>query len=260
VPLPIDVVGDGPDLVLVHGRSSSAGTWDALLPHLRGYRLHLVELLGHGRAPDPVDREAYSMQAQTEALAEALAPLDPGFAMLGHSMGGFVALRYVLQHPGRVGALALEGTSADNPYRGGRHAEHQDAMRRQVELVEAEGLEALADALEARGELHPRQRANLMAQTDLGYVATMRAIRDMEPLSDRVGEIKAPTLVLCGLADDIFLPECRLLAERIPGARGAWLPGAGHSPHREAPERFAAELDGFLAEVMPARLRGAARA
>ncbi len=245
--LPLKSHGEGPDLVLVHGRTSNSGTWDCVLPDLAGYRVHTVDLLGHGGASTPTTEDGFSIESQLAALVETLETLSKPFFLLGHSMGGFLALRYALDHPHKLRGLVLESTSADAPYRGGRHADHGKIIAEKVRLAETQGMDAVCEFIHARVPLHTRQRANLMSHTPLAYAATVRAIRDMEPVSSRLSEITLPTLVVCGYDDSVFLPECQELAEKIAGAEGVFLKHCGHSPHREAKEAMVEPLLRFLA-------------
>lgn len=251
--LPIHERGEGRPVVLVHGRASNSTTWAATMPQLEGYRVLAVDLPGHGQAPAPEGEGAYSFEAQTDAVEATLATLDPGFVLVGHSMGGFVALRYALRHPGRLAGLVLEATSASNPYRNGRHKAHRTQTLEQARVAREQGMEALCDFLEARGELYEGQRERFLAMAPRAYSGVIEHNRDWPCLDEQLPSLKVPTLVVSGLLDHIFDPECRRLAERIPGARGVFLPGLGHSPHREDPAAFGAALRPFLEEVFAAR-------
>lgn len=242
-----EVRGEGNDLVLVHGRSSNASTWDPLLPHLAGFRVHLVELLGHGSSPSPDRREAFSIDHQLTCLEETLEDLSEPFFFVGHSMGGFLGVRYALRNPGRLAGLVLESTAADNPFQTG----FQRAgafLEKQAQLAEAEGMEAVCRLLESQGELHPRQRQNLLEHTPLAYAETLHAIGRMDRVAHRLGEVRCPTLVVCGYLDEFFVDSSKVLAEKIPGARSCFLTEVGHSPHRDATGAVAEVLGSFLRE------------
>ena len=70
----------------------------------------------------------------------------------------------------------------------------------------------------------------------------------MEPLHDRLPAIVAPTLVVAG-ADDLARPRAEEVVAAIPGARLVLVPGAGHAPHLERPDRFHALVFDFLMET-----------
>lgn len=76
-------------------------------------------------------------------------------------------------------------------------------------------------------------------------LSVLRAVRHAD-FSDRLAEVSAPTLVLCGSKDRPNLPAARRLARGIPGARLRIIPGAGHQSHVQAPEEFARALGGLL--------------
>ncbi len=251
--LPVIRSGSGPAVVLVHGRGSASQTWDPLLPWLDGYTAIRVDLTGHGQAPAPEDPAEYALDRMAAVLDRSLDDLTRPFALVGHSMGGFVALRYVVDHPARVRCLGLEATSASPLYRGGRFAERRAEALEMARLAREEGMVAVCDALERRGELGPGQRQRYQAMTPVAWASVIHATLDMEDLEPHLGRILAPTLVVCGLLDRVFVDPCRRLAERIPGARGLFLPGIGHSPHREAAEAMGRELRAFLDEFHAGR-------
>lgn len=250
--------GEGPVVVLVHGRASNHQTWEPTLPYLEGYRVVMVDLPGHGDAPAPEEAAAYALDAQRASLEETLADLRRPFAMVGHSMGGFVALRFALENPGRLSALVLAATAAASPYRGGRNAKAREVVLEQARIAHEEGMDALCAYLEAREMLYPTQRERLMKMKPHAYHGVVHGNVEMEDLDPRLPSLRVPTMVVCGLDDAIFEPECRRLHERIPGARGVFLQGAGHSPHREAAPEFGAALVDFLGEYAGAPGRAGA--
>lgn len=247
VELPAVASGSGPAVVLLHGRASHHGTWDPILPWLAGTTAVRLDLVGHGKAPAPVELGPYAVAAQAESVARATAGIPGRFVLVGHSMGGFIALHFALRHPGRLAGLVLEATAAATPFRGGRFKRVAEAMQGHVALAETRGMAALAEHLEAAGELHPVQRPRLLAMQAHAYAAVVRGNMDMPDLIDDLPRIRVPTLVACGLDDAMFAPECRILAERIPGARSWFPPEVGHSPHGEVPGRFGPVLREFVA-------------
>ena len=99
---------DDPTAVLVHGNGAHAHWWEPLLPALvPGWRIVAPDLRGHGESAWPVS-PAYAMTDFEQDLAALIAAVVPGpFALIGHSMGGRVALWYAAHHPDRVRALGM---------------------------------------------------------------------------------------------------------------------------------------------------------
>ena len=100
-------VGSGPNLVLIHGITSSSRTWDAVIPALaEHYTVIAPDLLGHGRSAKP--RGDYSLGAYASGIRDLLAALDvPSATIVGHSLGGGVAMQFSYQFPERVERLVL---------------------------------------------------------------------------------------------------------------------------------------------------------
>ena len=123
VPIAYEDLGRGEPLVLLHGVTENSECWheagyvEQLLR--RGRRLILIDCRGHGRSGKPHDPAAYSGRRRA---ADVIAVLDCAglqhAALMGHSMGGVVALAAALYHPDRVSALVVNGA---HPYRGGSH-------------------------------------------------------------------------------------------------------------------------------------------
>ena len=95
-----------------------------------------------------------------------------------------------------------------------------------------------------------RIRAIRLANRPDGLAASLRGAGQgvMEPLADRLGEVRAPTLVIAGALDDRARPRAESVAAGIPGARLAIVDGSGHTPHDERPARFRRLALDFLQE------------
>jgi len=106
--LHVEVVGDGPDLVLLHGWGLNSACWQSIVPLLAGhYRLHLVDLPGFGFSHDS-HLASGSLADITNALVDAV----PAHAVwLGWSLGGLCATHFALQYPQRVAALVTVASS-----------------------------------------------------------------------------------------------------------------------------------------------------
>ncbi|MDP6944641.1 MAG: alpha/beta hydrolase, partial [Myxococcota bacterium] len=244
--LPTYIDGEGPTVVMVHGRGEAHETWDPLLPFLDRYTALRVDLPGFGAAPAPKDPERYSIASNREDLAETTAHLDAGFALVGHSMGGMVAANYAAYHPERLGALVLECTAAAYPYSDDYHPEQRDFLNHVAALAQAEGMEGVCAHLAERYGLDAAGQAKLMCLPAHSFAATIQVNATMEDLHPRLASLQVPTLVVAGRKDAIFVPWCQRLADTIPHAELLVVDDVGHGPHGEAPEVFAAALHTFL--------------
>jgi len=103
--------GRGPDLVLLHDVNLCAASWAPLLPFLSGYRVHLVDLPGHGLS-DPTAYRPGTVREQTLRLIDGLLDaLDvPAAPVIGHSLGAMYALWHAAARPGRITAIAAIGS------------------------------------------------------------------------------------------------------------------------------------------------------
>lgn len=243
----VESLGEGtPPLMLLHGRTSNASTFEPCRKDLaRRRRIWTMDLRGHGDSDAPKEEEAYSMERWVEDLAEVVTALDlPPFVLLGHSMGGFVALRYALRKDHRLLGLIMEDSGP------GRLEEGEGAPARpwgddEIRMAEEEGMEALVahfggDALDAS------KRRRLLSHAPWSYAHAIRVCRSTPSVAHRLAEISVPTLILCGERDPAFLEASRLMEQRIPDGQTVVLNGAGHSPHREATAPFLSAIEDFF--------------
>jgi pimeloyl-ACP methyl ester carboxylesterase len=261
VTLEVDVRGDGPGLFLVHGFGGAKEDFGDHLDALaERYRVVAFDHRGHGASDGPDDPERYTLAhlaSDTLAVADALG-LDR-FRLLGHSMGGMVAQRVVLANPERVDALVLMDT-APGPVPG----IDPELMEAAAKIVLEDGKGALKPLLDAAATLDTAAHQRLLAERDgflefeeykweaLAAAMWAGAARDMANQEDRLADlasIRCPTLVIVGEQDRPFVDASRAMAETIPGATLAVIPGAGHSPQFENPEPWLGALTEFLASV-----------
>lgn len=189
------------------------------------------------------------------AMAVAvLAAMPPRFALVGLSLGGYVAFEIARRALGRVERLALLDTTAvaDTPARrAGRLAD--------IAKVEAGGIEALIPELPGRWLLPAhRQRADLLAllasmAKSIGANGQRNQQRAMLGRPDShadLGAVRVPALVLCGAGDAVTPPaDHEAIAARIAGARLVVVPDSGHLSTIEQPAAVTAALSAWLAEA-----------
>jgi pimeloyl-ACP methyl ester carboxylesterase len=257
-PLYAEAHGDGPPVVFSCAFCTTCENWRAHVVPLvdAGFRVVLWDYRGHGRSGTPAEREAYSMERVVEDLGTVLrwaAPGEPA-VLAGLSFGGLASLHFAHRHPERVRALVLIG-SGPGFKKPEALAEWQAQVERTARFIESRGLRAFvsgragATCVGRRPEL-PAARAAaeaVAAQDPAGVARFGRWVAGpAAPILDELREIDLPALVLVGEEDAPYLRAADVMTARLPRARKAVLPGAGHIANIEAREAFEAELLRFL--------------
>ena len=261
----------GRPFVLVHGYTGSRDDFREQLPHLaRLGRCIAIDQRGHGGSDNPGDLAGYTLDALASDLEAALDALGVERCdLLGHSMGGMVALRLALAHPGRVASLVLMDTAA-RPVQLFPRAVWPAALA----FVAQRGLAALGERMREGARANPnrppaqlrseqemgserywaRIRAKLDALDPAAFAALLPAMAEQESLLPRLHELRCPCLVIVGEQDVPFLGPSAELARGIAGAELVVVPDAAHSPQLESPDAWRAAV---LAHLARARRAGA---
>lgn len=265
--------GSGPPLLLLHGIANSSQTWEpvagALAEH---FTLIAPDLLGHGESATP--RGDYSLGAHASAARDLLSSLDlTRVTVVGHSLGGGVAMQFAYQFPERCSRLVLVSS-------GGLGRDVHLLLRAAslpgadwvLPVLTSRGLRGIGrgvDAVLRRTPLAPSGDIEILtrgfgslatAGSRQAFLHTVRSV--IEPGGQRVSAsdrlhlaAKMPTLIIWGERDSIIpVAHGRAAHEAMPGSRLEVFPGAGHMPHHDDPERFAALLTDFCATTEPAEL------
>jgi 2-succinyl-6-hydroxy-2,4-cyclohexadiene-1-carboxylate synthase len=257
--------GAGPPVVLLHGFTGSSRSWDQLAAALAEDRqVVAVDLLGHGATDAPRDPRRYAMDRATADLAGLLDRLAIArTALLGYSMGGRLALGFAVDLPARVSALMLESASAGIASDAERSA-RRAADERLAESIERDGLARFVDAWErlplfaSQRRLAPERRQAIrqerLRQREIGLANSLRGFGQgaQPPLHDALARIDCPTVLVVGEDDAKFRGIAANLANRLPDARVAVVPEAGHAAHLEQPDRFVTIVRTFLQSAAPA--------
>ncbi|GAA0930766.1 alpha/beta fold hydrolase [Nonomuraea longicatena] len=239
---------DAPALVLIHGSAASARSWDALVPMLTGsHRVIRIDLLGHGRSAKP-DGPGYATSDQARRVGQALDLLGVKQAVIvGHSSGGVVATALAERRPELVTALVLinTGPSLDAFIEAGSAAVGLTQWPPADEQIRRFASTGFSRA----GARIPQQLLDEMrAMTYHTLTATMQATTDylkQQPLPERLAVLGKPLLVIFGEDDRRWRSSSAADYRVVPGARVELLPGLGHSPILEDPQRTAAPLLAF---------------
>lgn len=191
-----------PPIVLIHGMGTSAATWAACMEHLGGRHLVVaVDLLGHGGSPVPDDPAEYTRDRALADLDEVIADLPARPILVGHSLGGYLALAHAATRPGVAAGVVVLNTGP-----GFRDPDKREAWNER-----------------SRRNAHrfgvPVQAATLNLQED-------------SVVMDRLAEIATPTLVLAGSLDrPEYTASGQYLERKMPSARLVVIEGGEHSMH-----------------------------
>jgi pimeloyl-ACP methyl ester carboxylesterase len=261
--------GDGPVVVLIHGHSLDLRMWKYQVAPLvdMGYRVVRYDVRGHGRSM--VTPRGYTWDNYSQDLRDLLDRLNvekpaseplavEAAHVVGLSMGGAIALKFALDHPGQVLSLTL----VDSILPGFTYSEEFSRWITELRTaVVKEGKEAAFERLWLPHPLfdgvrrYPERFAEVAEMVSGFQAAEYRedaATPGYTPpdLAQRLGDVTAPTLVAVG-AEDVpdFTLISALMEANIPGARRVELAGCGHLPPMEDPGAFNRTLMEFLASV-----------
>lgn len=236
--------GQRPPVVLLHGAGGTHLFWPSELRRLPGYRVYALDLPGHGKSGG---RGLQSIEAYTQAVYEwMMATGLHSMVVVGHSMGAAVVLSLALDHPeivlglGLVGAAGRLRVAADLL----QNASNQTTLQNAINLIlERSFSQSAPPAFVA-------QAGRRLVETRMSVLYGDFLACDDFNVSDRLGEVRAPSLVVVGEEDQMTpLRQARQLAENLPGATLAVIPGAGHMVQLEKPREIAAVVSGFLAAI-----------
>jgi 2-succinyl-6-hydroxy-2,4-cyclohexadiene-1-carboxylate synthase len=237
----------GGRVVLAHGFTQTQASWAPVGERLaRRWQVVRVDLPGHGRSG--------RVRVGFEAAAGLVGETGGVAAYVGYSLGGRLCLRLALDRPDLVRALVLVGASPGIADPGAR-AERRAADEALAGRIEREGVAAfldrwLAGPLFATLPAEAAGRADRLANTPEGLAYALRRLGTgaQEPLWDRLGDLRPPTLLVAGALDRKFAAVAGEMAAAIgPAARVALVPGAGHAAHLERPAALAGLVEELLA-------------
>jgi pimeloyl-ACP methyl ester carboxylesterase len=263
------IAGKGSPLVLLHGIAASSATWEKVIPRLTAHHTVIApDLLGHGQSAKPPGD--YSLGAYANLLRDLLEALGKQRAtIVGHSLGGGVALQFSYQFPERTERLVLVSS-------GGLGREVHPILRaaalRGADVVlpwlSAAGARSIGTLVKTMGRFGFRA-SNDLGETWRSFVAleepqarraflqTVREVIDLRgqrvSANDRLYlAAEVPTLIVWGEKDPLIpVSHAHRAHKRIPGSRLEIFPGAGHYPYLDDPEQFAAILLDFIQTTVP---------
>jgi pimeloyl-ACP methyl ester carboxylesterase len=255
------VAGQGPPVVFVHGYTAAVFEWNFVWDDLqaRGFRVIAFDQRGHGRST--LGSDGIGSEPMAADLAAVLQHFDVRDGVLvGHSMGGFVTIRAVLDHPditARLRGLVLFATWA------GRILDGAPQNRLQIPLLQRGILQRLlrnptVAVLFGAAQCGKRPSPAMISVfieslnqhlDEHGPLLPIVQAFSREDRYPRLAEIDVPTVVVVGSADRTTPPlHSRRLAEGIPGARLVTIPDAGHLLNWEAADELVKVIESFPAQ------------
>ncbi len=252
VNLAVEVRGEGPAILLVHGYPLDRTLWQHQLGALTGFRRIAPDLRGLGLSDAP--DLGYSMATYADDLAALLDVLHADQVVIcGLSMGGYVALEFARRYRSRLRGLVLMDTRAEADSaeaRKGREAAMQLVREKGAAAIAAQMLPKLFAPGAAGTMPHEVERVRVMMESapTKGIVGALGAMRDRADSVPSLAELAGlPTLVVVGEQDQMTPPAtARLIADGIPGAMLSVIPGAGHLPPVEQPLATTRVITEFL--------------
>jgi pimeloyl-ACP methyl ester carboxylesterase len=254
-----EVAGKGQAVVFLHGMTGSTQDWANQIAVLSPkYKVVALDMRGHGKSAAPTTEAGYSIPLFAEDVLGLLNVLDIRKCCLaGHSIGGFIALQFALDHADRLASLVLVDTSSGQF---GIDPNYAQLRQKLDELARSQGPEAAfeydarnnpmrIERFQKHPELREVSRQKVVMTSVAGYIYGPRAIAKWQPVTPRLSEIRVPTLIYWGNEDTPFAEPVKILKKGIVGSEMVTVQGVGHNPHEEAPEIFNQALLKFLERV-----------
>jgi pimeloyl-ACP methyl ester carboxylesterase len=228
-------------ILLTHGYSATSQMWRGQVDVLsKRHKLVTWDMRGHGQSDYPADQTEYSEARTVDDMAALLDAVGAKSAVIGGlSLGGYMSLAFHATYPQRVTALLIIDTGPGYKKDEAREGWNANAIRT-AERYERDGLGQLGSASAERRTAQHRDATGL-ARAGRGML-TQKTARVIESLP----HIKVPSLVVVGEKDTPFLAASDYMAAKIPGARKAIIPQAGHAANIDNPGAFNDAIETFL--------------
>ena len=249
----------GPDLVLLHGWAMHSGVWDGVRERLaQQYRLHLVDLPGHGFSAGLIGESA-TLQHMAVAVAQVL----PARSMVcGWSLGGQVAIELALRQPERVSQLMLVSTTPSFVQREDWQWAMEATVLQQFAAELQQDVAAMLKrffALQVRGSSNAstalaQLRASLLqrGQPDVASLQTGLQVLLETDLRTQLHKITQPVTLLHGENDVIADPAAaKWMSQVLQNSKLIMLPRCGHAPFLSHPDKFMEIISSLSGTKLP---------
>ena len=218
----LEVAGDGPPLVFIHGLGTSMETWLACRNILQDrYRVIALDLPGHGQSTVTTEPSDYARDRVLEHLDAVISDLDERAVLVGHSLGGYLSLAYAATRPGVLRGIVVLSTGPG----------FRDPVRRE--------------------EWNDRSRRNAHRFGLPAPVADLNLQED-SIVMDRLQSIDTPILFIAGALDrPEYAASGEYIERKAPSARLIVVSDADHSPQESHAGVVSAHIDSFVSELSP---------
>ncbi len=205
--------GSGSPIVFLHGIGSSSATWATAMSLLEDrYTVAAIDLMGHGGSPVPDDPAEYTRDRALDDIDDLLATFDEPAVLVGHSLGGYLALAHAATRPNVANGIVVLNTGP-----GFRDPDKREAW-------------------------NERSRRNAHRFGVVPQAAELNLQED-SVVMERVGEMTTPTLVLAGDADrPEYTGAGHYLERKMANARFVAVVGGEHAMHEDSHARDVADL------------------
>jgi 2-succinyl-6-hydroxy-2,4-cyclohexadiene-1-carboxylate synthase len=255
----IDIHGEGHPLVLLHGFTGATTTWYPFYQKWgQDNKIISIDIIGHGLSDSPNDSSRYQMLEVVEDLREVLLQLQIDKAdFLGYSMGGRLALSFLIQHPQYVRKLVLESASPGLATEGERE-ERRKQDEKLATFIKNEGITRFIDywgeiplfstqkklPMDAQKQIK-RQR---LQNSEIGLQNSLIGMGtgSQPSLWNSLRNIEHDILIVTGSLDLKFCSIAEKMLHYLPQGQWIKVENCGHAIHVEKPEKFGTIVNEFL--------------
>jgi 3-oxoadipate enol-lactonase len=260
VNLNYELAGRGKPVVMLHGYIGDLEDWRAQIDYFSArYQVAALDQRGRGKSDAPKDDSAYSMGIFVEDVYRWLKWLGiEKCCLMGHSLGGMVAMSFTLAHPEMISALVIadsnsEGQAVTPETTTLREKEHSIALKQGNAAAWDYDLAHNSGTQERYGK-HPetmqRMRRKYETTSPYGFINVWQAMCRWPGVTARLGEIAVPTLIVYADADLPFvLSGAQALHQRIKGSELVLMKNSSHGPMYEKPEEFNRVIEKFFKRI-----------